>query len=127
MIVTQGTSAAQAAKRVTSTIPWVASEVMSPAVHFGLSGAGPNAWFGWPDVPQLEKLTTDWVRATDEARRTQLAVEIQRLALREVAYVPWGEWVQPSAVGKNVHGVLKFILPLSGMSGSRRDPVIREP
>ena len=26
--------------------------------HFGLSGAGARAWFGWPDIPQLEKLVT---------------------------------------------------------------------
>ena len=25
------------------------ADVIDPAVHFGLSGAGPNAWFGWPD------------------------------------------------------------------------------
>ena len=37
------------------------ADVINPAVHFGLSGAGPRAWFGWPDIPQLEKLTTDWV------------------------------------------------------------------
>jgi hypothetical protein len=38
---------------------WLAAEVINPAVHFALSGAGPHAWFGWPDVPQLEKLITD--------------------------------------------------------------------
>jgi peptide/nickel transport system substrate-binding protein len=45
---------------------WLAADVINPAVHFGLSGAGPRAWFGWPDVPQLEKLVTDWVRETDQ-------------------------------------------------------------
>jgi hypothetical protein len=30
----------------------------------------------------------------------------------EVAYVPWGEWVQPTAFRKNVHGVLKFTAPI---------------
>ena len=91
---------------------WMAADVMSPAVHFGLSGAGAGAWFGWPDIPQLDKLTTDWVRATDPARRKQIAEELQKAALREVAYVPWGEWVQPTAYRKNVHGVLKFSSPL---------------
>jgi hypothetical protein len=33
-------------------------DVINPAVHFGVSGAGPRAWFGWPDIPQLEKLVT---------------------------------------------------------------------
>jgi len=55
--------------------------------HFGLSGGGVKAWFGWPDIPQLEKLVNGWVRATDEVRRKQLAT----VALSEVAYVPWGE------------------------------------
>jgi peptide/nickel transport system substrate-binding protein len=50
-------------------------------------GAGPNAWFGWPDVPQLEKLVINWVRATDDAKREQLADEVQRTALSEVTYV----------------------------------------
>lgn len=36
---------------------WAAADVISPAVNAGVSGAGQGAWFGWPDVPQLEKLT----------------------------------------------------------------------
>jgi peptide/nickel transport system substrate-binding protein len=91
---------------------WMAADVMHPAVHFGVSGAGPGAWFGWPEIPQLEKLITDFVRATDQPRRKQLADEIQRIALDEVAYVPWGEWFLPTAFRKNVTGILKFIAPL---------------
>jgi len=32
--------------------------------------------------------------------------------LDEVAYVPWGEYVLPTAFRKNVTGILKFIAPL---------------
>jgi peptide/nickel transport system substrate-binding protein len=91
---------------------WSAADVANPAVHFGVSGAGPRAWFGWPDVPQLEKLVTDWVRATDQMKRKQLAGEIQKVALSEITYVPWGEWVQPTAFRKNVRDVLKFRAPV---------------
>ena len=91
---------------------WTASDVINPAVHFGLSGAGSRAWFGWPDVPQLERLITDWVRATDDTKRKQLANEMQRVALDEVTYVPWGEWVQPTAFRKSMRDVLKFGAPL---------------
>jgi peptide/nickel transport system substrate-binding protein len=91
---------------------WLAADVSNPAVHFGLSGAGPHAWFGWPDIPQLEKLVTDWVRATDETKRKQLADEVQKVALIEVPYVPWGEWFQPTALRKNVRDVLKFGAPI---------------
>jgi peptide/nickel transport system substrate-binding protein len=91
---------------------WQAADLTNPAVHFGVSGAGPRAWFGWPEVPQLEKLITDWVRATDEPKRQQLADEVQRVALSEVTYVPWGEWSQPTAFRKNVRDVLKFAAPV---------------
>jgi peptide/nickel transport system substrate-binding protein len=91
---------------------WQAADVANPAVHFALSGAGPNAWFGWPDIPQLEKLITDWVRATDPTKRKQLADEVQKVAFSEVPYVPWGEWFQPTAIRKNVRGVLKFGAPI---------------
>ena len=91
---------------------WQAADVANPAVHFGVSGAGPRAWFGWPDVPLLEKLVTDWVRATDQAKRKQLADEVQKVALSEVTYVPWGEWFQPTAFRKNVQGVLRFGAPI---------------
>jgi len=88
------------------------ADIINPAVHFGLSGAGPRAWFGWPDIPELDKLVTDWVRTTDQTKRKALADEIQKLALDEVTYVPWGEWFQPTAFRKNVQGVLKFGAPL---------------
>ena len=88
------------------------ADVINPAVHFALSGAGPNAWFGWPNIPQLEKLSTDWVHTTDQTKRKQIADEIQKVALSEVAYVPWGEWAQPTAFRKNVRDVLKFSGPL---------------
>jgi peptide/nickel transport system substrate-binding protein len=89
-----------------------ADDLINPAVHLGVSGAGADAWIGWPKVPQLEKLTTDWLHATDQAKRKQLADDIQKVALGEVTYVPWGEWQWPTAFRKNVQGILKFTAPL---------------
>jgi peptide/nickel transport system substrate-binding protein len=91
---------------------WQGVGVMNPAVHFGVSGAGPGAWFGWPDIPRLDRLVTDWLRATDQTKRKLLADDIQKVALDEVAYVPWGEWFQPTAFRKHVQGVLKFTAPV---------------
>jgi peptide/nickel transport system substrate-binding protein len=91
---------------------WLAADVVDPAVHTGLWGAGQGAWFGWPEIPQLDKLTTDWVRPTDATKRKHIAEEVQKVALREVAYVPWGEWVQPTAFRKNVQGVVRFAAPV---------------
>ena len=91
---------------------WEATDIVNPAVHFGIAGAGQRGWYGWPDVPQLEKLVADWVGATDQAKRRQLADEIQKVALSEVTYVPYGEWFQPTAFRKNVRDVLKFAAPI---------------
>jgi len=91
---------------------WLAADVSNPAVHFGVSGAGTRAWFGWPDIPELEKLVADWVRAIDQTRRKQLADEVQKVALSEVPYVPWGEWVQPAACRKNVQDIVQFGAPI---------------
>ena len=82
------------------------------SLRLGIIGGGPDAWIGWPDIPELDKLVTEWVRATDQKKRKQLADEIQKVALSEVTYVPWGEWVQPTAYRKNVQGILKFAAPV---------------
>jgi peptide/nickel transport system substrate-binding protein len=52
------------------------------------------------------------VRAGDQARRKQIADEVQKIALDEVAYVPWGEYVLPTAHRKSVSGIQKFIAPV---------------
>jgi peptide/nickel transport system substrate-binding protein len=91
---------------------WPADSIVNPAVHFGIMGGGQHAWYGWPDVPLLDKLVTDWVRAADQTQRKLLADEIQKVALGEVTYVPWGEWFQPTAFRKNVRDVLKFDAPI---------------
>ena len=91
---------------------WQGSDVSNPGVHFGLSGAGPRAWFGWPEIPELEKLVADWTRETNEAKRQRLADEVQRVALTEVTYVPWGQWSQPTAFRNSVRDILKFGAPV---------------
>src|SRR5206468_2801414 len=76
---------------------WIASDVINPAVHAGISGAGDGAWFGWPENGRIEELKIQWARATDRARQKQLAEEIQKIAYDEVMYVPFGQWVLPTA------------------------------
>jgi peptide/nickel transport system substrate-binding protein len=91
---------------------WRAADVIDPAVHSGISGAGAGAWFGWPDHPEMERLRLAWARATDRPKQKQLADQIQRLALDEVFYVPFGEWALPTAHRRSVRGILQFTAPL---------------
>jgi len=91
---------------------WPVSEIDNPAVHAGVSGAGDDAWFGWPANRRLESLRREWLHATEPPLSHQLAEEIQRLAYEEVTYVPIGQWVVPTAHRKGVTGLLEFPAPL---------------
>jgi peptide/nickel transport system substrate-binding protein len=91
---------------------WLAPDLANPAVHPALSGAGSGAWPGWPNVPELEHLIAEWVRATDHGTRKHLAEQIQMLALNEVTYVPWGEWDYPTAFRRSVRDVVQFVSPV---------------
>ena len=57
---------------------------------------------------RLPALRREWIRATDTAKRKQIADQVQTLAYDEVPYVPWGQYTQPTAYRKNVRGVLTF-------------------
>ena len=87
---------------------WISSDVMTPAVNAGVSGACDKAWFGWYCSEQMERLRAEWMRATDTARQKQLAEQIQALAFDDVPYVPVGQYLQPSIYRKQVRGVLQF-------------------
>ena len=91
---------------------WPVSELDNPAVHPGVSGAGDGAGFGWPASARLESLRREWLHATDAVTRKQRAGDIQRLAYEEVTYVPFGQWVLPTAHRKAVSGLLEFPAPL---------------
>ncbi|MCL6640508.1 MAG: glutamine synthetase beta-grasp domain-containing protein [Candidatus Rokubacteria bacterium] len=86
----------------------ISADTMTPAVNSAIAGTCERAWFGWYCSEAMERLRSEFARTTDQARRKQLAEEIQRLAFDEVPYVPWGQWVLPSAHRKNVRGVLQF-------------------
>jgi ABC-type transport system substrate-binding protein len=63
-----------------------------PASHPLLRGNGAGGWFGWPKIPELEALRTNWFDAPDQAARKAICADIQRVALDEVAYIPLGNY-----------------------------------
>lgn len=91
---------------------WVFPDLFTPAVNQGTVGACEGAWFGWYCSEQMEKLRAEWAKTTDEAQRKQIATEIQKLAYKEVPYVPLGQWVSPRAYRDHVKGVLDFPAPI---------------
>ncbi len=83
-------------------------DVITPAVHAAIGGAGDKAWFGWPTNETAEKLRADFVKQTDPAKQKQIAEQLQQIAYDEVPYVHWGQFVIPSGIRKNVQGAVQF-------------------
>jgi len=71
-----------------TTFSWF--EYADPAVNIATRGSGSQAWFGWPDMPELETLRDEWFDAADDAGRRSLAERIQTTAMREVPFIPLG-------------------------------------
>jgi peptide/nickel transport system substrate-binding protein len=66
---------------------------LSPATMTGGRGNGEKAWFGWPSIPEMEKLREEWFEAPDLAAQKKLIDRMQAVAWREVPYVNLGGFV----------------------------------
>ncbi|ONG58880.1 ABC transporter substrate-binding protein [Pseudoroseomonas deserti] len=92
-----------------TTFSWF--EFADPAVNIALRGNGSGAYFGWPDVPQLETLREDWFEAPDEAARKAKSEEIQRVAMAELPFIPLGATFLTTAHRRDLSGRV-LALPL---------------
>jgi peptide/nickel transport system substrate-binding protein len=66
---------------------------LSPATMSAGRGNGEKAWFGWPSMPEMEKLREEWFEAPDLAAQKKLIDRMQAVAWREVPYVNLGGFV----------------------------------
>jgi peptide/nickel transport system substrate-binding protein len=84
---------------------WTGPDVVDPIVNVSLSGAGAKAAWGWPDVPELEKLRDNFARASSQEGRKRIAADIQKLAYDQALYIPTGTFKALAAFRTNVKGV----------------------
>jgi peptide/nickel transport system substrate-binding protein len=64
--------------------------------------SGPDAWFGWPNLPRLEALRESWLDADTEEEQKRIVRELQMQAFQDVPYVPLGQFFQPAAFSKTL-------------------------
>lgn len=86
---------------------WSGLSVLNPAVHQSLQGTGEDAWIGWPNLPELERLRQSWLDAPDLAAQQQVARSIQEQAFQDVPYVPLGQFFAPIAYRKDLTGIVQ--------------------
>jgi peptide/nickel transport system substrate-binding protein len=78
-----------------------------PVFHLFLRTNGANAWFGWPDDPEIERLRGAWVETGDPAESRRIAESLNRRAMEFMHYLPLGYYWQPSAWRRNLTGVFR--------------------
>ena len=72
-------------------------DVLNPAVSFLVRGNGPDAWYGWPEDPALERLRLAWFDAADREAQVRLCREMQVQLMDQAPYLPLGQILQPTA------------------------------
>ena len=70
---------------------------VTPAANNPIRGNGTNAWFGWPEDPQMERLRDAWFEAPDIAAQQKICTDMQAHFWTNPSYVPLGMFDQPTA------------------------------
>jgi peptide/nickel transport system substrate-binding protein len=78
-----------------------------PVFHLFLRANGANAWFGWPDDAEIERLRGAWINADGPAESRSIAEQLNKRAMEVMSYVPLGYYWQPSAWRRNLTGVFR--------------------
>ena len=91
---------------------WHVSEIMDPLRNYGVSANGEKAWFGWPTVPQVESLREEFLVATSDDQRKQVAEKLQDVMLDEGVAITLGEIHTAAAYRDTVSGVLESPAPV---------------
>ena len=90
----------------------VMAEAFDPLRAFAVAANGQGAWFGWPDVKEIEDLRIQFSRETDPEKRKALAGQIQKLVIDEGVVLPMGQYYVPGVFRTNLEGMLKSPAPV---------------
>jgi len=90
-------------------------ECSTPSTHQQLRANGAGAYNGWPNMPKLEALRTEFLFAPNEATRLDLARRIQLQAFADVPHLPLGSYDQPTVTKANLVDLPKGLILFNGV------------
>lgn len=91
---------------------WMVPEISDPLINVMVNGRGDDAWFGWPDDPEIEKLRDDFALAEDQEARKAAAVAIQKHVMDNVNYIHLGEYNMPQARRNSIQNMIPSPVPV---------------
>jgi len=78
-----------------------------PFSNTTIAANGDDAWFGWPNVPEIETLRLEYARAVDAQEKQSIAAKIQDMVLDEGVIVPLGQFRSPAAYSNSLKNIPK--------------------
>lgn len=88
------------------------TDVSNPLGFMGVAANGEKAWFGWPDVPEIEKTRMEFAQAGSREELVRLGTELQKLIMLDGVIVPLGEFKVVSAMSDKVSGFMDSPVPV---------------
>jgi peptide/nickel transport system substrate-binding protein len=89
------------------------ADAINPVVYNAVRANGDGAWFGWPNVPQVEAEVPNWLAATTLEEERRVIGRLNRAALENVVYAPTGFFLGYQAWRRNLSGVVKGPIPFA--------------
>jgi peptide/nickel transport system substrate-binding protein len=83
------------------------ADCVSPAPYNAIRANGDKAWFGWPNLPEVQALIDAWVDAQDLAEQQKIAAALQVKAFEQVPYLPTGQYFQRTACRSDITGIVE--------------------
>lgn len=90
----------------------VLPDVGSPIGFIGVAAGGDSAWFGWPDVPEIEELRMKIAESADPEEQKSFAQQIDKLVIDNGVMVPMGEFYNTSAYSSALSGLVEAEAPV---------------
>ena len=87
---------------------WLATDLAEPT-RIAFSGDPGNGWIGWPQDAVLEALRADYIAATTDQARTEIAQKIQDRVVSQGNFAILGQFFEPIAFRNTVVGLQRPI------------------
>jgi peptide/nickel transport system substrate-binding protein len=87
------------------------ADCINPSAYNAVRANGDQAWFGWPNSPEVEKEVAAWFDAKDLPEEQAAMKRLNKAALDHVVFAPTGFFLTYTAWRRNITGVTKGPLP----------------
>jgi peptide/nickel transport system substrate-binding protein len=87
------------------------ADCINPSSYTAVRANGEKAWFGWPDLPDVEKEVVNWFDAPDLAAEKVVMGRLNKAAMDGVVFAPTGFFLAYQAWRSNISGIVKGPLP----------------